>query len=428
MKESNKIEMVDGKLIVPDAPVIPFVKGDGIGQEIWQATVKVIDAAIKKAFSGQKQILWKEYTAGESAARETGEWLPQETLQAFKNYKIGIKGPLTTPVGGGIRSINVTLRKTLDLYACVRPVRYFPGITAPVREPEKINMVIFRENTEDLYSGIEFEAGSEKNKRFLTSFADEFPEEFQKIRFTDHVGIGLKPISQAGSERLIKAAINYAIVNNRKTVTLVHKGNIMKYTEGSFRNWGYSLAEEVFAENIYSLRQFTKTQKEKGMEAAKAEKIQALSEGKIWVNDVITDAAFQQLLLYPQDFDVLVATNLNGDYLSDAIAAQVGGIGIAPGANINYSTGIAIFEATHGTAPTIAGQDLANPSSMILSAEMMLRYIGWGEAADLVLSGLTNCIQAGYLTKDLGQFVSGATLVGTQAFAEEIIKNMNGEK
>ncbi len=421
----EKIRSDNNKLLVPNQPTIPFIPGDGIGPEVWEATQAIVDAAVQIAYNGQKSITWMEIAAGEKSAKATGEWLPQETLETIQEYMVAIKGPLTTPVGGGIRSLNVTLRKTLDLFVCLRPVRWFEGVAAPVREPHLIDLIIFRENTEDLYAGIEFAAGTPENQTVLDFFKENFPNEFAKIRFTENVGLGVKPISKQGSERLIRAAINYAIQNQRKTLTLVHKGNIMKYTEGAFRNWGYDLAESEFAEHVFTKRQWETIKKEEGEIAANEQKTKSLQENKIWVNDVITDAAFQQVLLYPQDFDVIASSNLNGDYLSDAIAAQVGGIGIAPGANINMDTQVAIFEATHGTAPAIAGKDIANPSSLLLSAEMLLRYIGWTEAAQLVLSALKKTIKQKYLTADLALYVPEAELMGTKAFAEKVIKNMN---
>lgn len=421
----EKIRSDNNKLLVPNQPTIPFIPGDGIGPEVWEATQAIVDAAVQIAYNGQKSITWMEIAAGEKSAKATGEWLPQETLETIQEYMVAIKGPLTTPVGGGIRSLNVTLRKTLDLFVCLRPVRWFEGVAAPVREPHLIDLIIFRENTEDLYAGIEFAAGTPENQTVLDFFKENFPNDFAKIRFTENVGLGVKPISKQGSERLIRAAINYAIQNQRKTLTLVHKGNIMKYTEGAFRNWGYDLAESEFAEQVFTKRQWETIKKEEGEIAANEQKTKSLQENKIWVNDVITDAAFQQVLLYPQDFDVIASSNLNGDYLSDAIAAQVGGIGIAPGANINMDTQVAIFEATHGTAPAIAGKDIANPSSLLLSAEMLLRYIGWTEAAQLVLSALKKTIKQKYLTADLALYVPEAELMGTKAFAEKVIKNMN---
>lgn len=420
----QKIIAEDEQLNVPNNPTIPFIPGDGIGPEIWEATQMVVNDAVQKAYHGEKSINWLEIAAGEKSANEMGEWLPQQSLDVIREHMVAIKGPLTTPVGGGIRSLNVTLRKTLDLFVCLRPVRWFEGIAAPVREPHLIDIIIFRENTEDLYAGIEYAAESPENRTILAFFEENFPTDFAKIRFPENVGLGIKPISKQGSQRLIRAALNYAIQNQRKTVTLVHKGNIMKYTEGAFRNWGYDLAETEFSSQVFTKRQWEIIKKEKGETAAEEQRSAAQRLGKIWVNDVITDAAFQQLLLYPKDFDVIASSNLNGDYLSDAVAAQVGGIGIAPGANINMDSQVAIFEATHGTAPAIAGKDIANPSSLLLSAEMMLRYIGWTEAAQLILSALKKTIKQKFLTADLALYVPKAQLMGTKAFAEKIIKNI----
>jgi len=412
------------KLIVPNFPTIPVIPGDGIGPEVWKATEKVINAALKIAYRGERSIFWKEVLAGEKAFKETGSWLPEQTLSDFRKYIVGIKGPLTTPVGGGIRSLNVALRKDLDLYVCLRPVRWFTGIPAPVLHPENVDITIFRENTEDVYSGIEFAANSPETKLLLEILEQNFPKEKQKIRFQENVGLAIKPISKAGSERLVRAAIEFAIKFHKKTITLVHKGNIMKFTEGAFLEWGYETIEQNYGPSVYTARQWQLCKKNEGEEIANQEKRTALSSGKIWVNDIITDAAFQQVLLYPQDFDLLVTTNLNGDYLSDALAAQVGGIGIAPGANINYHSGVAIFEATHGTAPTIAGKNLGNPSSLILSAEMLLRYIGWERAANLMIAGLESTIEKKYLTADLSGFVENAKQVGTDEFADLICTAM----
>ncbi|PKO06721.1 MAG: isocitrate dehydrogenase (NADP(+)) [Chloroflexi bacterium HGW-Chloroflexi-3] len=420
---TTSIRMVNKKLIVPDQVTIPFITGDGIGPDVTAATQSVVNAAIEKAYQLEKKIIWKEVFAGEKAFHQTGKWFPQGTLNAFSEYIVGIKGPLTTPVGGGIRSLNVAIRKDLDLYVCLRPVRYFRGINAPVSQPEKIDVIIFRENTEDVYSGIEFEADSQETKMFLEWLKEQSPDSYQKIRFPQSVGLGIKPISKQGSQRLIRAAIEYAIRNKRPIVTLIHKGNIMKFTEGAFQMWGYDLAESEYKDFIYTARQFEHTKKHTGIAEAKKEKEWALSNGRIWMNDVITDAAFQNLLLYPQDFSVIATSNLNGDYLSDALAAQVGGIGISPGANINYQTGIAIFEATHGTAPDIAGKNLANPSSLILSSVLMLQYLGWNEAAELITKALEKTINHGQLTQDLAQFVIGSTVLSTSEFAKAIISN-----
>jgi isocitrate dehydrogenase len=415
--------MVNKKLIVPDQVTIPFISGDGIGPDVTAASLLVVNAAIEKAYQNEKRIIWKEVVAGERAFHQTGEWLPQETLNAFSDYIVGIKGPLTTPVGGGIRSLNVALRKDLDLYVCLRPVRYFQGINAPVTQPEKIDVTIFRENTEDVYSGIEFKADSQESKMFLDWLKEHLPDSYQKIRFPQSVGLGIKPISKEGSQRVIQAAIEYAIRHKKKIITLIHKGNIMKYTEGAFRMWGYELAESEYKDFVYTSRQFENTKKNAGITEAIKEKEWAMSIGRIWMNDVITDAAFQNLLLYPQDFSVIATSNLNGDYLSDALAAQVGGIGISPGANINYQTGIAVFEATHGTAPDIAGKNLANPSSLILSSVLMLQYLGWNDAAELITKALEKTINHGELTQDLAQFVIGSTSFSTNEFAKAIINN-----
>lgn len=420
---TDTIQMINHHLSVPDLVTIPIIPGDGIGPEVTQAMQSVLTLALRKAYGNTRQIIWKEVLAGEKAFQKTGEWLPQETLAAFSRYMVGIKGPLTTPVGDGIRSLNVALRKDLDLYVCLRPVRYFKGISAPVIAPEKIDVTIFRENTEDVYTGIEFEADSPEASALLQWLQEKYPPSFGKIRFPQTVGIGIKPISQQGSQRLLRAAIEYAIENKKPSITLVHKGNIMKFTEGAFRKWGYDLAEDEYQDFIYTSKQFDSTRKTSGITAAQEEKETALMNGKIWMNDVIADAAFQNLLLYPENFSVIATTNLNGDYISDALAAQVGGIGIAPGANINYQTGIAIFEATHGTAPDISGKNIANPSSLILSSVMMLQYIGWKEAADLITSAIEMTIMNGQLSSDLAQFVKNATTLGTKEFANAIISN-----
>src|ERR1700731_17639 len=413
----EKISIDKGRLTVPDHPIIPFIRGDGTGPDIWAASVRVFDAAVEKAYKGSRKIAWFEVFAGETAKNRFDDWLPQETVTAFKEYLVGIKGPLTTPVGGGIRSLNVALRQLLDLYVCLRPVQYFKGVPSPVKNPEKVDMVIFRENTEDIYAGIEFRAGTPEAERFLKWFEQEFPKEFSKIRFGTEkatkeflaaepvlggsaveVGIGIKPVSHLGSNRLIAAAIRYAIKNRKKSVPFVHKGNIMKFTEGSFRDWGYDLADTLFDKETYSWAKWERTKKEKGEKGANDEMKAALAEGKILIKDAIADITLQQILTRPEDFDVIATLNLNGDYLSDALAAQVGGIGIAPGGNINYLTGHAVFEATHGTAPKYANQDKVNPGSVILSGEMMLRYMGWPEAADLIVKGMEGAIGAGTVT------------------------------
>jgi len=428
IQQTNREQIItidQEKLIVPNFPTIPVIPGDGIGPEVWKASEKVINTALSIAYRGQRSIYWKEVLAGEKAFKDTGSWLPEQTLSDFRKYIVGIKGPLTTPVGGGIRSINVALRKDLDLYVCLRPVRWFKGISAPVLHPEYVDITIFRENTEDVYSGIEFAPNAPETKLFLELLEQNFPKENQKIRFQENVGLAIKPISKAGSERIVRAAVEFALKYNKKTITLVHKGNIMKFTEGAFLEWGYETIEQNFGASVYTARQWQLCKKNEGEEIANQKKKVELSSGKIWVNDIITDAAFQQVLLYPQEFDLLVTTNLNGDYLSDALAAQVGGIGIAPGANINYKSGVAIFEATHGTAPTIAGKNLANPSSLILSAEMMLRYIGWERPANLMIAGLESTIEKKYLTADLSGFVENARQVGTDEFADLICAAMH---
>ena len=411
----------NGLLQVPDQPVIPFIEGDGIGPDVWRAARAVIDAAVEIAYAGQRKIAWLEVLAGQKAFDQTGEWLPEATITVFDTYLVGIKGPLTTPISGGIRSLNVALRKALDLYVCQRPVRWFNGLPSPVRTPEKVDLVVFRENTEDIYTGIEFVAGSEENKRFLALLKENFPAEYEKLRFTGDVGLGIKPVSKAGSERLIRAAIQWALDNHRKSVTLVHKGNIMKYTEGAFRTWGYALAEAEFGAQVYTWEQWKRTKAASGEGAANAEMNAALASGKLLIKDLIADIAFEKLLTAPDTLDVLATMNLNGDYLSDAAAAQVGGVGIAPGGNINYLTGHALFEATHGTAPLFADKNVANPSSVILSGEMMLRHLGWNEAADLVRKGIETAIQQRTLTFDLHKLVVGAKLLSTSAFGDAVI-------
>ncbi|GIX42860.1 MAG: isocitrate dehydrogenase [NADP] [Leptospiraceae bacterium] len=404
----EKIRIENGKLIVPDNPIIPFIEGDGTGPDIWAAAVRVIDAAVEKAYNGKRKIIWKEVYAGEKAYNKFNDWLPKETLDTFREYLVGIKGPLTTPVGGGIRSLNVALRQELDLYVCLRPVRWFKGVPSPVKHPELVDMVIFRENTEDIYAGIEFKAGTEENKKFLDLFKEHFPEYYKKIRFPNTSGIGIKPVSKEGSYRLIRAAINYAIQNNRKSVTLVHKGNIMKFTEGAFRDWGYELAKEMGSIDLdggpWQLL------KKDGKE--------------IVIKDVIADAFLQQILTRPAEYDVIATMNLNGDYISDALAAQVGGIGIAPGGNINYDTGHAIFEATHGTAPKYAGLDKVNPGSVILSGEMMLRYMGWTEAADKIIEAMDRTISKKIVTYDFARLMEGAKEVKCSEFGTALIDNM----
>lgn len=406
---NEKISIVNGKLTVPDQPVIPYIEGDGTGVDIWPASQLVFDKAVEKAYGGKRKIQWKEVLAGEKAFNKTGSWMPEETLTAFKEYLVGIKGPLTTPVGGGIRSLNVALRQDLDLYACVRPVRWFKGVPSPVKEPHKTDMVIFRENTEDIYAGIEFQEGTEDNKKFLAAFKESFPKHYKKIRFPESSGIGIKPVSREGTERLVRSALEYAIAHKKPNVTLVHKGNIMKFTEGGFRDWGYELAK----------REFGATDLDGGP-------WQVINKNghKIVIKDAIADAFLQQILLRPDEYSVIATLNLNGDYISDALAAIVGGIGIAPGGNINYKTGFAIFEATHGTAPKYAGQDKVNPGSVILSGAMMLEYMGWIEAANLIYKGLENAIAAKRVTYDFHRLMEGATLLKCSEFGREVVAGM----
>jgi isocitrate dehydrogenase len=418
----SKISMINGKLTVPNDPIIPFIEGDGTGEDIWASSVRVIDAAVQKAYNGEKKIHWLEVLAGEKAFNLTGNWLPEETITDIDNYMVAIKGPLTTPVGGGIRSLNVALRQQLDLYACVRPVQYFTGVPSPVKEPHLVDMVIFRENTEDIYAGIEYLHGTpelEKLKKFLI-------EEMgvNKIRFPDTVSLGIKPVSVEGTERLVRAAIEFAIDNKKPTVTLVHKGNIMKFTEGKFKDWGYELAEREFGDKVFTWVQYDKILAKEGKAAADKAQSDAEAKGLVIVKDVIADAFLQQILLRPSEYSVIATLNLNGDYISDALAAEVGGIGIAPGANINYINGKAIFEATHGTAPKYAGLDKVNPSSVILSGEMMLRYMGWKEAADLILSSMEKTIAKKQVTYDFHRLMEGATLLKCSEFGDALISNM----
>jgi isocitrate dehydrogenase len=405
----QKISISNGKLVVPDNPTLPFIEGDGTGVDIWPASKHVFDSAVEKAYKGKRKINWKEVLAGEKAFNKTGNWLPEETLNIFKEYLVGIKGPLTTPVGGGIRSLNVALRQELDLYACVRPVRWFKGVPSPVKEPHKTDMVIFRENTEDIYAGIEFQEGTEDNKKFMKFLGETFPKSYKKIRFPENSGIGIKPVSKEGTERLVRSAIEFAIAQKKPNLTLVHKGNIMKFTEGGFRDWGYALAKNEF-----------------GAKDLDGGPWQVIEKGghKLIVKDAIADAFLQQILLRPDEYSVVATLNLNGDYISDALAAIVGGIGIAPGANINYKTGHAIFEATHGTAPKYAGQDKVNPGSVILSGVMMLEYMGWQEAADMIIKGLENAISAKKVTYDFHRLMEGATLLKCSEFANEVVKGM----
>ncbi|GAB4124793.1 MAG: hypothetical protein Fur0036_11180 [Fimbriimonadaceae bacterium] len=431
----SRIEMVGGRLQVPNEPIIPFIEGDGTGPDIWAASVRVLDAAVAKAYGSERKIHWHEVLAGEKAFNQTGNWLPDETLEAFRSHLVGIKGPLTTPVGGGIRSLNVALRQELDLFVCLRPVRWFQGVPSPVKEPNKVDMVIFRENTEDIYAGIEYAGGTEENQKVLDFLAETFPKQFGKIRFGTAdknaawnealqtigvpsrdlpvmVGFGIKPVSYLGTERLVHSAISHAIAEGRKSVTLVHKGNIMKFTEGAFADWGYQVARDFF-----------------GAEPLDGGPWHMIPEGKpgagLVIKDVIADAFLQQILLRPAEYDVVATLNLNGDYISDALAAQVGGIGIAPGANINYVTGHAIFEATHGTAPKYAGLDKVNPSSVILSGEMMLRYMGWTEAADLIIRAMEGAIGSKQVTYDFARLMDGATEVSCSGFGDNLIAHMN---
>jgi len=424
-KTGDKISMVGGKLSVPDHPILPFVEGDGTGRDIWRASQRVIDAAVRQAYGDTRKIEWLEVFAGEKAYIKFGSWLPDETMHAFKEFMVGIKGPLITPIDGSIRSLNVAIRKALDLYVCIRPVRYFPGIPSPVKHPEFMNMVVFRENIEDIYTGIEFEYGTVANQQFKTLLKDTFPAEYKKMRFPETAGIGIKPVSREGTFRLVRAAIQWALANKRRSVTLVHKGNIIKYTEGAFRNWGYELALAEFGDKVYTWAEWEKTKNEKGEDAANQEQASALQAGKLLVKDVIADIVFQQTITRPREFDVLATMNLNGDYISDALAAQVGGIGIAPGGNINYSTGHAIFEATHGTDPQYTDKDIANPGSVILSAEMMLCYMGWKEASDLIIQGMEATIAAKTVTHDLYERMDGATLLKCSEFGDSIIRHMH---
>ena len=442
----GKITIADGKLSVPAHPIIPFIRGDGTGPDIWAASERVLDAAVAKAYGGQRKIAWMEVFAGETAFQRFNNWLPDDTVEAFREFLVGIKGPLTTPIGGGIRSLNVALRQMLDLYVCLRPVQYFTGVPSPVKRPEAVDMVIFRENTEDIYAGIEYAGGTPDSQKLLDFLAQEFPKDFKKIRFgtkdaiagymklaaPDHdtahipvqVGLGIKAVSNVGTIRLMKSAVEYALTNKRRSVTIVHKGNIMKYTEGAFRDWAYSAAERIFGDKVYTWAKWERTKKEKGEEAANAEQKAALAGGALLIKDAIADIALQQVLTRPTDFDVIATLNLNGDYLSDALAAQVGGIGIAPGGNINYVTGHAIFEATHGTAPKYANLDKVNPGSVVLSGEMMLRYLGWTEAADLILKGLNGAIASQRVTYDFARLMEGGTEIKCSEFGDNLIAHM----
>ncbi|SDF31860.1 isocitrate dehydrogenase (NADP) [Fontibacillus panacisegetis] len=420
--EGEKIVIDNGKLQVPNNPIIPFIEGDGTGRDIWKASKRVLDAAVDKAYGGEKKIAWYEVFAGEKAYNAYGEWLPADTLTAIREYIVAIKGPLTTPIGGGIRSLNVALRQELDLYVCLRPVRYFDGVPSPVKRPELVDMVIFRENTEDIYAGIEYKEGTEEVKKVLAFLQNEMG--VTKIRFPETSGIGIKPVSEEGSKRLVRAAVEYAIKHERKSVTLVHKGNIMKFTEGAFKNWGYEVAEAEFGDKVFTWAQYDRIKEESGTDAANQAQKEAQDAGKIIIKDAIADIALQQVLTRPTDFDVIATLNLNGDYLSDALAAQVGGIGIAPGANINYVTGHAIFEATHGTAPKYADLDVVNPGSVILSGVMLLEHLGWQEAADLIYKGLEASINNKTVTYDFARLMDGATEVKCSEFANQVINNM----
>ncbi|MBI2946250.1 MAG: isocitrate dehydrogenase (NADP(+)) [Verrucomicrobia bacterium] len=442
----GRISISNGKLTVPDQAIIPFIRGDGTGPDIWAASERVFNASVQKAYAGRRKIAWFEVFAGETAKNKFDNWLPDDTIAAFKEFLVGIKGPLTTPIGGGIRSLNVALRQMLDLYVCLRPVQYFKGVPSPVKHPAKVDMVIFRENTEDIYAGIEFAAGSSEAQKVLDFLAKEFPKDFNKVRFgtqqkgeeylrlaaPDHspqsatvcVGIGIKPVSAVGTIRLVKAAVDYALRHKRRSVTIVHKGNIMKFTEGAFRDWGYAAAERIFGDKVYTWARWERTKKDKGEAAANEEQKAALKSGALLIKDAIADIALQQVLTRPDEFDVIATLNLNGDYLSDALAAQVGGIGIAPGGNINYVTGHAIFEATHGTAPKYANLDRVNPGSVVLSGEMMLRYLGWTEAADLILKGLNGAITSKRVTYDFARLMESATEIKCSEFGDNIIAHM----
>ncbi len=420
---AEKIKLVNGKLVVPDNPVIPFIEGDGTGPDIWRASVRVFDAAVGKVYGNKKKIAWKEVLAGEKAFNRTGNWMPDETLEAFREYLVGIKGPLTTPVGEGMRSLNVALRQVLDLYTCYRPVRYFSGVPSPVKRPELVEMYIFRENTEDIYLGIEFAQGKPETEKFKNFLINEMG--VTKIRFPKTSAFAIKPVSVEGTERLVRQAVKFALEKKLPSVTLVHKGNIMKYTEGAFMKWGYALAEREFADKVYTWNQYKKTSQEQGEDKAVKELAEAETSGKLIIKDVIADAFLQQILTRPAEYSVIATLNLNGDYISDALAAIVGGIGIAPGANINFDTGHAIFEATHGTAPKYADQDKVNPGSVILSGGLMFEYIGWGEVADMIYKGLKMAIQNRRVTYDFHRLMDNATMLKTSEFGDEIIKGFN---
>ncbi|WP_053364319.1 NADP-dependent isocitrate dehydrogenase [Bacillus sp. FJAT-27251] len=422
MTQGEKITVKDGVLNVPNNPVVPFIEGDGTGPDIWASASRVLDAAVEKAYKGERKLVWKEVLAGEKAFNQTGEWLPSETLDVINEYLIAIKGPLTTPIGGGIRSLNVALRQELDLFVCLRPVRWFEGVPSPVKRPQDTDMVIFRENTEDIYAGIEYQKGSDEVKKLISFLQDEMG--VNKIRFPETSGIGIKPVSEEGTSRLVRAAIEYALKEGRKSVTLVHKGNIMKFTEGAFKNWGYELAEKEYGDKVFTWAQYDRIKDEQGTDAANKAQADAEAAGKIIVKDAIADIFLQQILTRPKEFDVVATMNLNGDYISDALAAQVGGIGIAPGANINYETGHAIFEATHGTAPKYAGLDKVNPSSVILSGVLMLEHLGWTEAASMIVKSMEETIASKVVTYDFARLMDGATEVKCSEFGDELIKNM----
>lgn len=423
MTQGEKIIVENGQMNVPNRPIIPFIEGDGTGPDIWASASRVLDAAVEKAYNGEKKIEWLEVYAGEKAFNKTGEWLPQDTLDKIEEYKVAIKGPLTTPIGGGFRSLNVALRQELDLYTCLRPVRYFDGVPSPVKRPEDVDMAIFRENTEDIYAGIEWEKGTDEVKKVVDFLENDMG--VKNIRFPETSGIGIKPVSEEGTKRLVRAAIQYAIDGGRKSVTLVHKGNIMKFTEGAFKNWGYEVAEEEFGDQVFTWAEYDRIAEKDGKDAANKAQDEAEAAGKIIIKDAIADIFLQLILTRPREYDVVATMNLNGDYISDALAAQVGGIGIAPGANINYDSGHAIFEATHGTAPKYAGLDQVNPSSVLLSGVLMLEHLGWNEAADLITKSMEKTIQSKVVTYDFARLMDGATKVKCSEFGTELIKNMD---